>query len=109
MDVKGKAARIGFFATRFVQANNRDGAELLAIDLIRGDKGAIDVGHLSKDERLDLIEQLWDSLSDQERESLPLTAEQGQELDRRLDAMEREGPVGTSPDELRRQVRGRSS
>jgi len=70
---------------------------------------AIDVEQLSKDERLDLIEQLWDSLSDEERESLPLTADQEQELDRRLDAMEQEGPVGISPDELRRQIRTRSS
>ena len=38
MDVDGKPTRIGFFTTRFVQANNRDGAELLAIDLIRSDK-----------------------------------------------------------------------
>jgi hypothetical protein len=29
---------MGFFTTRFVQANNRDGAELLAVDLIRSDK-----------------------------------------------------------------------
>ena len=70
---------------------------------------AIDVGQLSTDERLDLIEQLWDSLSDEERASLPLTAEQEQELDRRLDAVEREGPVGVSSDELRDQVRRRSS
>jgi len=70
---------------------------------------AIDVGQLSRDERLDLIEQLWDSLSDEERESLPLTTEQQQELDRRLDAVDREGPIGVSPDELRNQVRRRSS
>ena len=70
---------------------------------------AIDVGQLSRDERLDLIEQLWDSLSDEERDSLPLTAEQEQELDRRLDAAEREGPVGISSDELRRTIRSRSS
>jgi len=38
MEVNGKATRIGFFTTRFVQANNRDGAELLAVDLIRSDK-----------------------------------------------------------------------
>jgi len=70
---------------------------------------AIDVRQLSRDERLDLIEQLWDSLSDEERDSVPLTAEQEQELDRRLDALEKEGPVGISPDELREQVRRRSS
>lgn len=70
---------------------------------------AIDVRQLSWDERLALIEQLWDSLSDEERDSLPLTADQEQELDRRLDALEKEGPVGLSPDELREQVRRRSS
>jgi len=70
---------------------------------------AIDVGQLSRDERLDLIEQLWDSLSDEERKSLPLTAEQEQELDRRLDVVEKEGAVGVSSDELRSQVRRRSS
>ena len=70
---------------------------------------AIDVRQLSRDERLDLIEQLWDSLSDEERDSVPLTAEQEQELDRRLDALEKEGPVGVSADELREQVRRRSS
>jgi len=70
---------------------------------------AIDVAQLSKDERLDLIEKLWDSLSDEERDALPLTAEQEQELDKRLDVAEREGPVGISSDELRRQVRNRSS
>jgi putative addiction module component (TIGR02574 family) len=69
---------------------------------------AIDVGRLSTDERLDLIEQLWDSLSDEERDSLPLTGEQEQELDRRLDAVQSEGPVGISPDELRKQTRSRS-
>jgi putative addiction module component (TIGR02574 family) len=70
---------------------------------------AIDVKQLSKDERLDLIEQLWDSLSDEERDSLPLAADQEEELDRRLDALDREGPVGISSDELRKQIRGRSS
>jgi putative addiction module component (TIGR02574 family) len=69
---------------------------------------AIDVRQFSRDERLELIEQLWDSLTDEERDSLPLTAEQEQELDQRLDALEKEGPVGLSPDELREQVRRRS-
>ena len=44
MEVAGKSTRMGFFTTRFVQANNRDGAELLAVDLIRNDrwlKGAV--------------------------------------------------------------------
>jgi putative addiction module component (TIGR02574 family) len=70
---------------------------------------AIDIQQLSREERLDLIEQLWDSLSDEERDSLPLTAEQERELDRRLDALERQGPTGISPDELRQRLRSRSS
>ena len=70
---------------------------------------AIDVQRLSRDERLDLIEQLWDSLSEDERNSLPLTADQERELDRRLDGLEKEGPVGLSPDELRQRLRSHSS
>ena len=70
---------------------------------------AIDVNQLSRDERLELIEQLWDSLSDEERDSLPLTAEQDAQLDRRLDALEKDGPVGVSADELRQRVRRRQS
>jgi putative addiction module component (TIGR02574 family) len=69
----------------------------------------IDVHQLSREERLELIEQLWDSLSDEEGDPLPLTAEQEQELDRRLDTLEREGPGGVSPDEIREQVRRRPS
>jgi putative addiction module component (TIGR02574 family) len=70
---------------------------------------AIDVQQLSRDERLALIEQLWESLSDEERDSVPLTADQERELDRRLDAVEKEGPIGISPDELRKQIRSRST
>jgi putative addiction module component (TIGR02574 family) len=70
---------------------------------------AINVKQLSKDGRLDLIERLWDSLSDEELDSLPLAADQEEALDRRQDALEKEGPVGISSDELRKQIRGRSS
>jgi putative addiction module component (TIGR02574 family) len=72
-------------------------------------KPAIDIGRLSLDERLALIEELWESLSDEERDSLPLTREQQDELDRRLNDLEREGPVGLSPDELRDQLKRQSS
>jgi hypothetical protein len=37
LNVNGEPKRLGFFTTRFVHANNRDGAELLAVDLIRND------------------------------------------------------------------------
>ena len=61
---------------------------------------AIDIKELTADERLQLIEQLWDSLSPDEHDAIPLTTEQERELDVRLDALEREGPVGISPHEL---------
>ena len=53
---------------------------------------AVDIEELTPEERLDLIERLWDSLSD---DDVPLTAVQREELDHRLDALDREGPVGT--------------
>lgn len=52
---------------------------------------AVDISGLSPEERLRLLEQLWDSLSD---EDVPLTARQRAELDRRLDDLDEEGPRG---------------
>jgi putative addiction module component (TIGR02574 family) len=54
-------------------------------------KSAVDIEQLTPRERLDLIERLWDSLSD---DDVPLTDAQREELDHRLDALDREGPVG---------------
>ena len=71
-------------------------------------KLALDLAKLTRDERLDLLEELWESLS-VEGDLLPLTEEQEAELDRRLDALDREGPVGVSPEELRERIRNRSS
>jgi len=59
----------------------------------------IDINGLTTDERLDLLERLWDSLSS-DPTSLPLTDAQRDELDRRLDDLDREGPVGISADEM---------
>ena len=42
-----------------------------------------EISRMSVEERLDLIEQLWESLEDR-FEELPLTDEQKRELDRRL-------------------------
>ena len=71
-------------------------------------KPALDLAKLTRDERLELLEELWDSLS-RESEPLPLTEEQEAELDRRLDALDREGAVGVSPEELRARIRHRPS
>lgn len=58
---------------------------------------AVDITRLSPAERLRLLEQLWDSLSD---DDVPLTATQRRELDRRLDDLEREGPRGIPWEEV---------
>ena len=66
---------------------------------------AINVDELSSEERLDLIEKLWDSLGE---DDVPLTDAQRQELDRRLDRLDREGPVGVPWEDVRAQMRGSS-
>lgn len=48
---------------------------------------------LPLEERLRLVEDLWDSIAAEQR-SLPLTTEQQAELDRRLDAYEADKNTG---------------
>ena len=67
----------------------------------------IDIGALSREERLRLLEQLWESLS-ATPEAVPLTDVQRQELDRRLDELDRDGPAGIPWEEaLQWRSRGR--
>ena len=54
-----------------------------------------DIEMLTVEERLDLIERLWDSLS-VTQDDIPLTDAQRAELDRRLDELEEKGPIGVS-------------
>jgi putative addiction module component (TIGR02574 family) len=70
-------------------------------------KVALDIKRLSRDEQLDLLDQLWESLG-RDPEAFPLTDSQREELDRRLDELEAEGPTGLSWDEVVSQVRTRS-
>ena len=69
---------------------------------------AIDVDSLSPDQRLELLERLWDSL---EPSQVPVTPAQRQELDRRLDGLDRdlaEGrALGVPWDEVLKQLRSR--
>jgi putative addiction module component (TIGR02574 family) len=68
---------------------------------------AIDIEKLSPEERLRLIEALWESLR-RNPETLPLTAAQRDELDRRLDEIDR-GETETIPwEEVKRRLRDRS-
>jgi putative addiction module component (TIGR02574 family) len=70
-------------------------------------KPAVDVSVLSDEERLDLLDRLWESMGRDPR-ALPLSAAQREELDRRLDDLEAEGPVGISWDEVVAQIRARA-
>ena len=62
---------------------------------------------LSAAERLELVEELWDSIADED-EALALTDEQREDLERRL--AEADGdPTGGSPwEEVRERIRQRS-
>ena len=70
-------------------------------------KPALNIGDLSPEERLRLIEELWDSLNETPG-TVPLTNAQREELDRRLDDLEHSGPEGIPWDQVLQQIRSRS-
>ena len=65
----------------------------------------IDVKQLSAEERLNLIEQIWDSL---EADDVPVTEAQKAELDRRIEDMDRDGKRGIPWKEVLDRNRGRA-
>ena len=67
-------------------------------------KPTLNIDRLSTAERLRLIEELWDSLSESP-DALPRSDAQRQELDSRLDDLERSGATGIPWDEVLQQVR----
>ena len=67
----------------------------------------IDIAHLSIEERLRLLDEIWESLS-QRDEAIPLTSAQRTELDRRLDELDREGAVGIPWEDVLHRIRGRT-
>lgn len=67
----------------------------------------MDISQLTRDEQFDLLDQLWEHLG-RDPKALPLSDAQRQELDRRLDDLETDGPVGIPWDELVAQIRARS-
>jgi putative addiction module component (TIGR02574 family) len=69
-------------------------------------KPALDLAALTPDEKLELIDSLWGSLRS---EDFALTSEQQAELDRRLERLDREGPVGTAWEVVRAQMSRRST
>ena len=70
-------------------------------------KPAVDVNSLSREEQLELLDQLWESLG-RDPNVLPLTRPQRQELDQRLDDLEEDGADGIAWDDLVDQIRARS-
>jgi putative addiction module component (TIGR02574 family) len=56
---------------------------------------------------LQLLEQIWDSL-EATPDAVPITSAQREELSRRLDDLDHEGPTGIRWDEVLRKVRGQS-
>ena len=65
---------------------------------------AFNIEGLSPEERLMLIEHLWDSLGDYD---VPLTAAQRDELDRRLDDMESGEVTGIPWEDVLKRLRNR--
>lgn len=71
------------------------------------EESVIDIEHLSRDEKLELLGRIWDSLT-ASQENIPLLDWQRELLDRRIDELEREGPTGISPEQLFERLRGRN-
>lgn len=69
-------------------------------------KPSIDLDALTPEERLRLIEEVWDSLCENP-EDVPLTDAQREELDRRLDELERDGAQGIPWQDVLEQIRRR--
>ena len=66
----------------------------------------IDIEDLDADQRLQLIERLWDSLEDTP-ESLPLTEAQRRELNARLDRIDSGDDAGIPWDEVISQIKAK--
>jgi putative addiction module component (TIGR02574 family) len=61
---------------------------------------------LSAAERLELVEELWDSIADEDS-ALQLTPEQREDLDRRLAEADADPTGGSSWEEVRKRIRQR--
>lgn len=65
-----------------------------------------DLRKLPLEERIRLVEDLWDSIA-ADQSAVPLTQAQREELDRRLDAYERDGNPGRPAEEAVADIRKR--
>ena len=69
-------------------------------------ESAFNIDDLSQEERLTLLEQIWDSLTS-DPGAVPFTPAQRAELDHRLDEIERGEVDGIPWEDVVRQIRGR--
>jgi putative addiction module component (TIGR02574 family) len=69
---------------------------------------AFNIEALSPEERLRLLDRIWESLRAQP-DQLPLTAAQREELDRRLDEMDRGDTEGIPWNEVLARIRNRGA
>jgi len=67
---------------------------------------APDITQLSREEQLELLDRLWDSLG-RDPDALPLSDAQKAELDRRLDEIEAQSPTGLTWDQVAAHARSR--
>jgi putative addiction module component (TIGR02574 family) len=63
----------------------------------------IEISQLSVAERIQLAEDLWDSILEQQNE-IPLTETQKQELDRRLERYQQDPTAGSSWEEVKQRL-----
>lgn len=64
---------------------------------------AIDISTLTVEQRLELLDEIWESLY-KTSEAIPLTDAQREELDRRIEDLDREGPVGKPLEQVLREI-----
>lgn len=57
--------------------------------------------------RLELLDEIWESLYETPQ-AIPLTETQREELDRRMDEVDRDGPDGIPGDEVLQRLRSKS-
>lgn len=68
---------------------------------------AIDISTLTVEPRLELLDEIWESLYETPQ-AIPLTETQREELDRRMDEVDRDGPDGIPGDEVLQRLRSKS-
>ncbi len=64
---------------------------------------AIDISTLTVEQRLELLDEIWVSLYETPQAIL-LTEAQREELDRRIEDLDREGPVGQPLEQVLREI-----